>query len=179
MSEKRIAVRYAKSLVNLAEEMKVLEQVKEDMLLVDQVCKENRQLRLILKSPVILTTNKRIILEKIFGDKVSELILKFFKILSRKNRIGVLPYIADEVVNLYNDLKGFQEATIATSMPLTDAMRDEVKQIVEKASGKQVLLNEVVDKDLIGGFVLTMGDKQLDKSIAGSLNRLKIKLMEN
>ena len=177
MSEKRIAVRYAKSLVNLAEEMKVLDQVKEDMVLVDQVCKENRQLRLVLKSPVILSTNKRIILEKIFADKVSELIVKFFKILSRKNRLGVLPYIADEVVSLYNDLKGYQEATITTSSPLTDSMRKEVEGIVEKASGKKVLLEEVVDKELIGGFVLTMGDQQLDKSIAGNLNRLKIQLM--
>lgn len=179
MSEKRIAVRYAKSLVNLAEEMNVLDQVKEDMVLVDQVCKENRQLRLVLKSPVILSTNKRIILEKLFSDKVSELIVKFFKILSRKNRIGILPYIADEVVALYNDLKGYQEATITTSSPLTDGMRKEVEQIVEKASGKKVLLKEVVDKDLIGGFVLTISDKQLDKSIAGNLNRLKIQLMES
>ena len=179
MSEKRIAVRYATSLVSLAEEMKVLDKVKEDMELIGDVCEDNRQLRLTLKSPIILSDKKRLILEKIFDDKVSELILKFFKVLSLKNRLGVLPYIANEVLVQYNKIKGIQTATVTSSIPLTKAMRKEIEAIVAKASGMKVLLEEKVDKDLIGGFVLTIGDRQLDESIAGSLNKLKIQLIES
>ena len=73
MSEKRIAVRYAKSLVDLSVEMKVLETVKDDMLLVKNTCDGSRPLRLMLKNPVVLASKKRIILDQIFKDKVSEL----------------------------------------------------------------------------------------------------------
>jgi F-type H+-transporting ATPase subunit delta len=178
MSEKRIAVRYAKSLVDLAAEMKVLDSVKKDMELIDGVCEENRQLRLMLKSPIILSDKKRNILELIFDKKVSELTLKFFKVLSRKNRLNVLPYITGEVIQQYNKINGIQTATITSSMPLTPKMRTEVEKIVAKASGKKVLLEEKIDKELIGGFVLNIGDRQLDESIAGNLNRLRIKLLE-
>lgn len=178
MSEKRIAVRYAKSLVDLSVEMKVLDSVKEDMSLVKNTCDGSRQLRLMLNNPVILASKKRIILDQIFKDKISELTLKFFKILSRKNRLGILPYVADEVLRLYNNIKGLQESTITTSIPLTSDMREKIIKFVEETSGKKALLNEVVDKDLIGGFVLRIGDRQVDNSIAGKLNKLKIQLMD-
>ena len=178
MSEKRIAVRYAKSLVDLSVEMKVLETVKDDMLLVKNTCDGSRPLRLMLKNPVVLASKKRIILDQIFKDKVSELTLKFFKILSRKNRLSILPYVADEVLRLYNKINGLQESTVTTSIPLTSDMRAEVIKFVEEVSGKKALLNEKVDKDLIGGFVFKIGDKQIDNSIAGKLNKLKIQLMD-
>ena len=71
-----------------------------------------------------------------------------------------------------------QESTITTSIPLTSDMREKIIKFVEETSGKKALLNEVVDKDLIGGFVLRIGDRQVDNSIAGKLNKLKIQLMD-
>ncbi|MEM1135966.1 MAG: ATP synthase F1 subunit delta [Bacteroidota bacterium] len=178
MSEKRIAVRYAKSLVNLAEEKGFLDEIQADMLLVHNVCKENRQLRVMLKNPVILSHNKRAILDKIFKGKVGELTTKFFKVISRKNRIDVLPAIAGEVISLYNTLKDLQVATVATSIPLTVEMRSKIIKIVEETSGKKALLQETVNEDLIGGFVLRIGDQQIDNSISGKLNKLKIQLVD-
>jgi len=92
------------------------------MELIGDVCENSRQLRLTLKSPIILSDKKRLILEKIFDGKVSELILKFFKVLSLKNRLGVLPFISTEVLDQYNKLKGIQTATVTSSMKLTDSM---------------------------------------------------------
>ncbi|MFM7859761.1 MAG: ATP synthase F1 subunit delta, partial [Flammeovirgaceae bacterium] len=96
MSHSRVASRYVKSLLSLAEEQKVLDQVHADMQLLDSVCKINRDFTLMLKSPIIKHDKKRDILEAIFKNKVHHLTMAIIDILTRKNREPLLPAIAAE-----------------------------------------------------------------------------------
>jgi F-type H+-transporting ATPase subunit delta len=102
MADLRVASRYVKSLLGLAVEQGVLEQVHQDMQLFAKVCEENRAFALMLKSPVIRHDKKKDILEKLFQGKVSKLTMAIFNIITTKNREPLLPAIAKEFHNAYN-----------------------------------------------------------------------------
>jgi len=180
MADLRVASRYVKSLLGLAVERNVVEEVHNDMLLFSKVTSGNRDFAIMLRSPVIRHEKKRAILEKIFAGKVNALTMAIIDILTRKNREPLLPAIATEFHNAYNEFKGIGKAYITTTIPMDKELREAVEQIVRKLSDKkQVELHERVDKDLIGGFILNVGDRQIDASIKSKLKSLSMKFNEN
>lgn len=175
MSISRIAVRYSRPLLVLAEEQKVLEAVKADMDNFNELCKSNRDFVLMLKSPIISHLKKAQILKTIFGSKVNELTMRFLELVARKNREKYLPEIAEEFIALYNAKLGYQEALVSTPITLDAEMRKSFEKMVSELTGKKPLLKEKVNLDLIGGFVLKLANQQIDESISGQLNDLKLK----
>lgn len=180
MADLRVASRYVKSLLGLAVERGVLEAVHEDMMLFSKICAENRSFLVMLRSPVIRHENKKAILEKVFSGKVNGLTMAIINILTRKNREPLLPAIANEFHNAYNEYKGIGKAFITTTIPMDKDLRDAVENIVKELSNKKhVELEEKVDRDLIGGFILNVGDRQIDASIKNKLKALSVKFNEN
>jgi len=180
MVDSRAASRYVKSLLGLAVEKNALEAVYQDMLLFTKVCEENRAFELMLKNPIIKHSKKREILEKIFKGKVHALTMAIFDILTKKNREPILPSIAREFHNAYNIYKGIGRAYITTAVPLDSELRSEFENIVRRLSEKaDVELTEKVDSEMIGGFLLKLGDRQLDASIKNKLKALKVKFSHN
>lgn len=169
----RVASRYAKSILELAVEQNVLEAVKADMLLFVQVCDENRDFSLMLDSPIINHGKKLEILRKVFGGKISELTDKFFTLITKKNRESDLYGIAKEFAVKYNIHKGIQVARIETSVALTPTQKKEFTDVVAKLMNKEVDLQEKINEELIGGYILRVEDKQIDQSIKGNLLKLK------
>ncbi len=175
MSNTRLAARYATPILELADEQGVLEEVKNDMKLFSDLCKSNREFALMLKSPIIPHLKKAEILNKIFDKKVNKLTLQAFNVISRKNREKYLPQIALVFLQKYNIKKGIQEVTLTTAAPIDDTLRKEFSDLVKKISKKESLINEKTDPELIGGYLLKMGDQQLDESISGHLRELGLK----
>lgn len=175
MSNHRIAIRYAKPLLALAEEQKVLEEVMDDMSNFHNLCEENREFLLMLRSPIIPHLRKAEILQKIFQGKSSKLTLAAFDIITRKNRENLLPEIAEEFVAQYNVKMKLQEAVVTTTYKIDAKTRKSFEGIVEQVTGNKAVLKEEVDPEIIGGFVLKMGDKQLDQSVASDLKEIRIK----
>jgi F-type H+-transporting ATPase subunit delta len=175
MSKHSIALRYNNSLLNLAIEQGVLEEVHSDMRLIDKVSKENPMFIMMLENPVISHQKKLSVLKAIFGSKVNKLTMALFEIISRKNREDILPEIAAVFHEQYNEHKGIAEATIITQYPIDSNERREFEDTVKKTTGaKRVELTEIVDPDIIGGFILKIGDRQIDNSLRSKLNELKI-----
>lgn len=180
MVDSRAASRYVKSLLGLAVEKNALEAVHGDMLLFAKICEENRAFELMLKNPIIRHDKKREILERIFHGKVNPLTMAIFDILTRKNREPLLPGIAKEFHVAYNIYKGIGKASITTATPLDDQLRTEFENIVKRLSEKdKVELTEKIDKEMIGGFILDIGDRQIDASMKNKLQVLKVKFSHN
>jgi F-type H+-transporting ATPase subunit delta len=180
MIDSRAASRYVKSLLGLAIEQKALENVHDDMLFFAKVVAENKNFALMLKSPVIPHGKKNEILSKIFKGKVHSLTMSFFDIITRKNREPLLSAIAKEFHNAYNEHKGISKASVISAVPLDAKLRSEFETLVKKYSDKkQVELIEKVDPELIGGFVLNVGDRQIDASIRSKIKTLKVKFSQN
>ena len=178
MSEVRVAKRYAKSLLELAVEQDCLQEVIEDVRVFGKAIDENRQLFLAMKSPVIKQAHKKIILDRIFGGKLSNLTISFFDIVCRKGRASVLPAVANEFERQYNLFLGIEKASVVAASELTDDLRKEFEAMVGQITNcKQVILEEKIEPDLVGGFILKVGDKQIDDSISGRLRIMKNKLI--
>jgi F-type H+-transporting ATPase subunit delta len=179
MSEIRVASRYAKSLLELAEEKGVLEEVHNDMQLFSNTCDNSRELKLMLRNPIIGHDVKLKALRRIFSDKFHPMTLSFFEILTKKQRENLLAVIAKEFHKQYNVLMKIESALVTTPFELTEDLRASFRKAVEEISGKQVELKEKVNPELIGGFVLQINDRQIDTSISSRLKELRIKFSEN
>jgi F-type H+-transporting ATPase subunit delta len=179
MSDQIVAYRYAKSLLDLAQERGMTDAVAADMQLFSQTARENRALVVTLQSPIVKHYKKQAILEALFKPRVNPVTYSIFEIITRKNREGLLPAIAEEFQRQYDDLKGIQKAQVTSVVPLTDAQRKTLIEQVAKATSRTVQLQEKLDPRLIGGYVLRVGDRQLDASIRSQLNDLRVSFLQN
>ena len=176
MQSHRAASRYAKSLLELAQEMKILDNVYADMQLFSAVVEENRVFAIMLKNPIINHDKKRNVLRALFGKRMNELTLLDFDLIAKKNRERILEEVAREFRIQYNNLMGLQVAEISTTIQLDEKLRANFTGLVEEISGKKADLKEFVDEDLVGGFVLKVGDYRLDQSIKTQLQNIKKEL---
>ena len=179
MSVGRIAVRYATPILELAEEKNILDAVKADMESFKAICKESKDFSLMLKSPIIPHLRKADILKRIFTGKVNELTLGAFDIITRKSREALLEDIAEEFLHLYNIKKGLAEVSVTTSVKLDADMRKAFEKLAKDITGKEPVLNEIVDENIVGGYILKAGDRQIDDSVSGQLKELKLKFSKN
>jgi len=171
MSE--VAVRYAKSLIQIANEKGQLEAVYTDMRMVLAGCKNLRDLHRLLVSPVIKTEKKVQILKEIFSGQVNIITEQFIVLLTKKRRESYLENIAEEFISQYKDQKHIVSATVTTAVPLDDTARKNITEVLKKWYKTEIELIEKVDAKIIGGFIITVGSKQLDMSVHHQLAELR------
>lgn len=170
----KAGARYAKSLIDLSTEQNALEEIKNDMVFFEQVVDGNSELEAILKNPIVPLDKKAGILNDLFGSKVHQITNSFLKLVVNKGRAAILFDTAKQFIAQYNAIKGIVTAEVTSAIALTEASKAEVVALVKKEIGaNEVIVKEKVDEKLIGGFILKVGDKQFDASIASGLNKLK------
>ena len=175
MSAERIAVRYAKPILDLAEEKKLLDKVKEDMESFASICRDDRAFSLMLKSPIIPHKKKAEILNKAFKGKYNELTVQTFDLMTRKNREDLLEAVANEFIALYNRKKGISHVSVTTTFPLDKGLKGSFEKLAGEITGNTPVIEEKVDKEILGGYIMKFEDKQIDDSVRGRLNELKLK----
>lgn len=173
MRQTKVGKRFAKSVLDLAVEKNVLDEVRADMALILSACQASKDLRVMLSSPIVNNEKKMSVLNKVFGGKIGELSLKFIQLITKKGREGALMDIAYAYEQLYLEHKNILKAEVLSVDGISDTVRTKVKELVAKAYNKEVLLEEKVDPELIGGLILTVSDKQVDASIRSQLDKLK------
>jgi len=173
MPNPRLATRYAKSLIDLAVEKGQLEQVYADMQWLQAASKSNRDFLNLLRSPIITSDKKIKILGAIAGEKLSKITEGFNTLLVKKGRESNLPEIATAFITQYKQLKKIHTLKLTTATPLSSEIKNALIEQVKKTGGyENIELEEKVDKSIIGGFVLQVGDKLIDASIAYDLKAI-------
>ncbi|BDD06185.1 ATP synthase F1 subunit delta [Aureibacter tunicatorum] len=174
MADFRVATRYAKALVDLATEKNSLDKVYEDVRLINDVCAENESLVVILKNPIVDNEKKQAVLEKLFNGKVSEITTVFLRLIASKKRADILPAIMESFVSLYYQTKNIASASIQTTFPLTEEMRNAFVDAAKQHTGaQQIELEEIVAPEIIGGYVFKIDDRQIDASVKTKLSTIK------
>lgn len=180
MPNPRLASRYAKSLIDIAQEQNVLEAILGDMELIQQVCHSSRDFVLMLKSPVVKADKKLAILNSILEGKVQKLTLAFMALLVNKGREIYLPEIAEVFSQQYKELKNIKTVHLTTAVAMDENLQ---RMIYDKVAASlkegQVELKTKVDEDLIGGFVLEVGDKLFDASVKRDLTDIRNQFTKN
>lgn len=173
MSVFKVASRYAKSLLDLVNENGKLEQSKADIELIAEVIRSNSELKAVLSNPIVKIDKKQNILKSLFAGKVGDEVLSFLDIMVRKGR-GELVYATTlEFIREYDELKGIVHAEVVSASPLSATNMESLKANIAAQINAQVVLTNTIDESLIGGFVVTVGDRQIDASIAGRLDNLE------
>ena len=180
MPNPRLAGRYAKSLIDLAIEKDQLDKVYNDMLFLQNICKGNRDFVNLLKSPIVQTDKKEKIFEAIIKNDVGELMWAFIKLLTAKGREMYLPEIANAFVQQYKDYKDINIVKLITAVPVSDEVKNSfINNIKSALKMEHIELNTEVKEEIIGGFVLEIGDKLIDASIAYDLSTIKKEFESN
>lgn len=169
-----VAARYAQALLHQAQKKSVLTDIYDSILLLDKVFTENDALSKILKSPIVNHDKKLAILQSIFQAKVNDLVLDFFKVISQRRRAAILPEITQEFLKQYNNSQGIQAAHVTTALQLSDDLVDRFKTLVKAiVPCRAVVLAQHINPAILGGYILQVEDKQLDKCLATQLHALQ------
>lgn len=151
--------------------------VEQDMRQIRETIASSEALRDMLGSPVLKTADKLAALTAIFG-KSTELTRNTFTLLADNKRIALLDVVARQFLELYEQLKGQDVAEVVTAVPLTPALEKKILEQLKKITGKEVTLTNETDPNLIGGFILKVGDLEYNASIASKLGNLKRELIK-
>jgi F-type H+-transporting ATPase subunit delta len=180
MQNPRLAGRYAKSLIDLAKERNELETVYQDILFLQEVCNNSREFVSLMKSPVIDTDKKEKVFAAVTKGRISELTASFHHLLIRKGREANFPQIIQAFISQYNKFKGIYILKLTTAGPVSEALKQEIiSQVQRQTPMKNIELKTEVQEDLIGGFVLEMGDTLVDASIAYDLKAIRKQFLNN
>lgn len=172
MNEARAAARYAKAILDFAVEQKKTDILEKDMRTITETIGASKELREMLASPVLKGEMKKKALLSVFkgSDVITEGLID---LLLQNKRIGLLNEVAIKYIILNEDLKGEGVAFVTTAVPLSGELEKRVLKEVSKLTGNKVVVKNKVDKSIVGGFILRVGDLQYDASISNKLNTIK------
>ena len=170
-----IANRYASALYELATESKNVDAVLKDLEFLQKGMKENKDLKLLVKSPIIASDEKQKIMEKILSKQSSDkLTTNFLKIISNNKRFVHLFTIISQFININAHKRGNVLADVTSADELSDKQKNEINDQLKSTLGDKLSLNFKVDKKIIGGLIIKIGSKMIDSSLASKINKLKI-----
>lgn len=172
MDQNRAAIRYAKAILEFALESKAAEAVEGDMQRIAATISQSVELQRVLESPVIKAEVKKNALLEIFKD-AHDVSKGLVQALLDNKRIALLQEVALKYIILHRTRKGEERAYVTTAVPLNESLEKKILEAVTQATGKKVSLENRIDGNIIGGFVLRIGDTQYDASIASKLNGIK------
>ena len=178
MAGTRAAIRYAKAVLSLATDNQKAEAVQADMTLIGQAIANNASLENALKSPVVKLSEKAAVLNALFPSVSSESKSLFTTLVSNK-RVNILGQIATQYGILYDQVNNKENAFVTTAIPMTSELEAKVMAKLKTLTTNEVTLHKSVDENILGGFVLRVGDQQYDASVSNQLNTLKRKFTIN
>ena len=173
MADFRILHRYATSLLETSLEKNNLEVVTSDIQLLVQTLEQSKELKSMLKSPVVRPETKLNILREIFGKKMSKESMDFVEFVISKKRESLLNSIGKRFLELRDEHLGIANVFVTSPTEFSTEQKSVLQGRLEKILDKKVRLNFKTDLSLVGGFIAKVNDTLYDASIRHQLELLK------
>lgn len=175
MSSTRAAIRYAKAILDLASSKNVAEAVNADMKTIASTINSNLELSTFIQNPTTKVEVKESALLEVFAE--SNTVTKgLFHLLYENKRFEILGEIASEYNHLFDESNGVEVAHVTTAIEIDAALEAKVLAKIATFSDKKITIQNTIDPTIIGGFILRIGDKQYNASVANRLQVLKREL---
>jgi len=175
MNNSKISVRYSRALFQSALEKNILDKVNQDMIFISEICKVP-EIREFLKSPVIVPSKKKAILQNILGDNVDKITLSLIDLVVDNGRERYIPAIARVFIHNTKEFRGITDSVLTTAVKVDDKVKCQIIDLISKIFNTKVDLKESIDPDIIGGFILQIDDKYIDASIKNKLRKIRKEL---
>src|SRR5665647_1980321 len=176
MNESKISVRYARALFLSALEKNILEKVNEDMIFIAAVCKIP-EAKEFLHSPITFPSKKTEIFHSIFGSNVEKITLSLIDLVVKNGRESYLPAIARVFIHEMKKYRGITESVLTTAIKVDNKVKKQITDLISKVFKTKVELEENIDSEILGGFILRVDDNYIDASIRTKLRKIKKELM--
>lgn len=170
------ASRYAEALFEVASEHGKLDEIEEDLRAVVDAFRDEGVVKLLL-NPRLDTEEKKKLIEVLSGTVTDE-VLNFLKVVIDHHREAALTDILKAYTAKANKKRGIVKALVTTAAPLTDEEKSALKERFGQALNKTVQLEEKVDRNVVGGILIRIGDRVYDGTVAGKLSRFKRSLTQ-
>ena len=174
-----VAGRYATALFELALEQQALDQVAADLNRFTEALDAFDDLLRLVKSPVFSAEEQGRALAAILKELKIEGLTRNFLLLAAKNRrLFATPDMIRAFRAMLARHRGEMSATVTAAAKLTESQVTALRQALKAALGKEIMLDERVDADLLGGLVVKVGSRMVDTSLRTKLNSLKVAMKE-
>ena len=177
MKSTKSAIRYAKALLEMSIEQNTIDSILFDMQRIVSVADCSKEFVIFLHSPVVKSDKKILILEKLL-PKLQPLSSAFISLLTKNGRAPILHFIAAGFVSLVEQHRGIVTGTITSAVALNEESRKKILSKLAATIQGELQLTEKIDPSLIGGFIITIGDKQIDASVSQQLKNLRQELTQ-
>ncbi len=170
-----VSDRYASALYDLAAEKKLVDDVLGDLSNLKNILKDNKELSLVVKSPLITSIDKLNIFESLLKKiNANELTTTFIKVIEKNKRFSNLASIITQFMNINSQKRGDVLADITSADELNDDQKNNITNQLKSILGDKLSLSFDVDKNIMGGLIVKVGSKMIDTSLANKINKLKI-----
>ena len=178
MIHRRISNRYIKALLDVAAEQGRIEEVERELQDIDRLLRDNADLMNLLLHPKISRLRKKKVIDDIFGNRVSPAVKNFLDFLIEKKREQILTVVLEEYTMQADKLRGMVKAQVRSAFDLPERQMKTLKAALEKKLDRRVEFQLEVDKTILGGLQVFIGNDVLDGSIQGRLASLQKYLLE-
>jgi len=176
MNDSKISVRYSRALFQLAMEKKIIDKVNQDMIFISEICKipETKEF---LHSPIIVPSKKSAIFHKLLENNVENITLSLIDLVVKNGRESFLPAIARVFIHETRKYKGITISVLTTAVKVDADVKKQIVDLISEVFSTKVELEENINPEIIGGFILRVDDNYIDASIRNKLRNIKKELL--
>ena len=174
-----ISSRYAKALFSLAKEKGLETRVYDDMKMLADSFSLEPELRVAVSNPIIPKEEKVKLLIAACGIEVSDLYVRFIRLVLQHKRENELLFMAHIYIHFYRRDKHITRVQFSTATPVSDEVKEHLQKKLKEETGSTIEFTGLIQPELIGGFRLRIGNYRIDASYATQLRDIRSRLLEN
>lgn len=168
-----VELEYAKALFELSEEKGITKEVKDEFRATYKTATADSDFMSVMTSPFILKEEKKKLIKNIYGN-FSSLLIDFLYVLVDNDRFGKVKEIYIEYKHLIRSSSNILKVEVKSTKELTQEQINIIEKALKHKYTDQTLeIRNIIDKELLGGFQITVDDEVVDLSLKASLKRLK------
>ena len=176
MNDSKISVRYSRALFQSALEKKIIDKVNQDMIFISEICKTPETKEFLL-SPIIVPSKKTSIFHKMLEGNVEKITMSMIDLIVKNGRESYLPAVARVFIHETLKYKGITESVLTTAVKVDAKVKKQMTGLISEVYSTKVELEEIIDPEIIGGFILRIDDNYIDASIRNKLRKIKKELL--
>ncbi len=177
MRSNALARRYAEALLANTEDQETLDRVQEELQALAALQLENDDFRHYMLDPSVTEAERRALLHRVLQDKIHPVLMHFVDLVLHKHRLDHFQMIATAFDELVEKRRNQARIQLITAVTLAVDQEDRLKRTLDVVTGKNCILENRIDPQIIGGAIAVHGDKIYDGSVKAALADLRKQLM--
>lgn len=173
-----VAVRYAKALLEFANEAKVADKVYQESLRLKENLLSIPELRMAMNNPLLEASKKSTLIEQATGEGITAEFKRFIQLVLKEKRENILLFIVTSYIGLYRKQENISVGSLITATEPSPAVVERIRRMVMNETKGTAEFITTVDPNILGGFIFQLGTYRLDASVAHQMRLVKKQFIE-